>query len=121
MYDMNYTSKDDQKCSKICLDNFRKIITPINNLFRIILIVDRENMQKMDNTLLNRLEKMKITFDELLNEEQIILAKGIINEINLEYYIEDFQNSSIKYNLKDLLINCGKEEIEGLIYNFDMK
>ena len=118
MYYMNYKIKDNQKCTSICLDNFRKILTPINELFRIILLVDRDNMNKAETTLLNRFEKMKITFNELLNEEQLLLTKIIINEINLEYYIN---NPKVKYNLKNLLINCEKEEIEGLIYNFDIE
>ena len=102
------------------MDNFRKIITHINDLFKIIIIVDRENMNEIDISLLNRLEKMKITIEKLLDDEQIVKIKRIIDEINLEYYIENFQKSAFKYNLKDLLINCGKEEIEGFIYNLDI-
>ena len=121
MYYMNYKIKDEQKCTNIFLDNFRKILTPINELFRIIILVDRDNMDKIEKPLLNRFEKMKITFNELLNKEQILLTKGIIDEINLEYYIDNFKKSIIKYNLKDLLINCETEEIEGLIYNLDIE
>ena len=121
MYYMNYKVKDEQKYTSIFLDNFRKISSPINELFRIIVLVDRENMNKIETALLNRLEKMKISFNELLNKEQIILTTGIIEQINLEYYIDNFKKPIIKYNLKDLLINCEKEEIEGLIYNLDIE
>ena len=121
MFYMNYKIKDDQKCVSICLDNFRKILTPINELFRIIILVDRESMNKAEIAFLNRFEKMKITFNELLNEEQLLLTRGIINEINLEYYIDNFKKPKVKYNLKNLLINCEKEEIEGIIYNLDIE
>lgn len=121
MFYMNYKIKDDQKCVSICLDNFRKILTPINELFRIIILVDRECMNKTEIAFLNRFEKMKITFNELLNEEQLLITRGIINEINLEYYIDNFKKPKVKYNLKNLLINCEKEEIEGIIYNLDIE
>ena len=120
LYNMNYIKKKEQKYAEIYLDHFRKIITPINDLFRIIILVDRENMNEIDIALLNRLEKMKITFNQLLDEEQIVKTKRIIDEINLEYHIENIKKSVVKYNLKDLLINCGKEAIEGFFYNLDI-
>ena len=122
MYNMVYVKKDGQKCTKICLDNLRKILTPIHGSFRIILLVDREKLEKVEAALLSRFEKMYITFDKLLNEDQLLLTRRIIGKINLEDHIEHFQKSGVsQYKLKDLLINCGKEEIEGLIYNIDIK
>ena len=122
MYNMVYVKKDGQKCTKICLDNLRKILTPIHDSFRIILLVDREKLEKVEAALLSRFEKMYITFDKLLNEDQLLLTRRIIDKINLEYHIENFLKSNAsKYKLKDLLINCGEEEIEGLIYNIDIK
>ena len=120
LYNMNFITKKKIKYSDIYLDNFRKIKTQINDLFKIIILVDIEDMDKIDESLLNRLEKIKISFDKLLDNEQIIKAKRIIDGINIEYLIDNFQKSDFKYNLKDLLINCGKEEIEGFIYNLDI-
>ena len=120
LYSMNYTKKNEQKFSEIYLDSFSKIKIPVNNLFRIILLIDRENMNKIDITLLDRLEKMEVTFDKLLNDELLGKAKKIIEEINLEYHLDNLNKIEVKYNLKDLLINCGKEEIEGFIYDLDI-
>ena len=115
LYNMNYSIIDEQKYSRICLDNFNEQLTLVNELFRIIILVDRKFLDGVDMAFLNRLEKMKITFDKLLTEEQIILRKTIIEkEIKLKHYIEQ---KNINYILKDLLINSGNEEIEGLIYN----
>ena len=116
LYNMNYTIKDEQKYARICLDNFNEQLTLVNDLFRIIILVDRRYLDGVEMAFLNRLEKMKITFDKILNEEQMTLTRRIMEEIGLNEYIEIFQKS-IKYNLMDLLINCGKEEIEGLVYN----
>ena len=122
LYNMNYTIKDEQKYARICLDNFNEQLTLVNDSFRIIILVDRRYLKKEEMALLNRLEKMKITFDKLLNEEQMVLTKAIMDEIGLNEHIEMFQKP-VKYDLSDLLINCGKEENEGLVYNLyiDMK
>ena len=114
LYNMNYIIKDEQKYARICLDSFSEQLTPVNDLFRIIILVDRKFINGVDMAFLNRLEKMKITFDKLLDFDQKLLAQNLIEEINFKYYIEKYP---INYVLKDLLINCGKEEIEGLIYN----
>ena len=120
LYNMNYIIKDEQKFARICLDNFSEQLTPVNDAFRIIILVDRKFIDEVDIAFLNRLEKMKITFDQLLDNEQMILTRKIIIETNFKYHIEKYQRQ-INYSLKDLLINCGKEEIEGLIYNYSIK
>ena len=116
---MNYIIKDEQKYVRICLDNFDEQLTPINDLFRIIILVDRRFINNVEMAFLNRLEKMKITFDKLLDNDQSTLTKRIIKDINLKFYIKN--SIPVKYNLKDLLINCGKEEIGVLIYNIYMR
>lgn len=61
---------------------------------------------------------MKITFEKLIDEEQNILVTNIINEINLKNFIEKHK---INNELKDLLMNCGKEEMQGLIIFFSIE
>ena len=119
LYNMNYIIKDEQKFARICLDNFSEQLTPVNENFRIIILVDRKFIDEVDIAFLNRLEKMKITFDQLLDNDQIKLTNKIREEINFKYYIDRCQKQ-INYSLRDLLINCGTEEIEGLIYNYSI-
>ena len=60
---------------------------------------------------------MKLTFDILLDNKQKYIANRILEEINFKHNIEKYQyQNNINFSLKDLLINCGKEEIEGMIY-----
>jgi len=94
-------------------------LTQVNDNFRIIILVDKRFIRKVDSAFLNRLEKMKITFNALLDEDNKKFAENIIKEINLEN--DNIINSKTNYNLKNLLINCGKEEIEGMVYNFTYK
>ena len=116
LYKMNYIIKGEQKYTRISIDNFYNELTPINDLFRIIILVDKKFINYANIVYLSKLEKIKFTFDKLLYDEQRELAKRIIEEINLKYYIENFQKFSAKYNLIDLLVNCGKEDIECLGY-----
>ena len=113
LYNRNYIVKDEENCVRICLDSFSEQLTPVNDLFRIIILVDRKFINEIDFAFLNRLEKMKISFEKLLDDDQKNFAKNIINDIDFERHIE---SQKINYELKDLLINCGKEEIQGLIY-----
>ena len=119
LYNKNYIIKDKNKCARICLDSFNDQLTPVNDYFRIINLVDKKFIYEADIEFLNRLEKIKISFDKLLDKEQITLSNKIIDEINFKYYIEEYQDQ-INYSLEDLLINSGKDEIEGLIYNYSI-
>lgn len=59
---------------------------------------------------------MILSFDKLLENDLKILSNNLIGEMNLEKSISNYPN--INYELKDLLINCGEEEIQGLIYYY---
>ena len=111
---MNYIVKDGQKYSKIIFGNFNEQLIPVHDLFKIIILVDRKFMDESDFGFLSRFEKIKITLDQLLDNKTKILAKRVIEETNLNYYIEQ---RKINYELKDLLINYGEEEIGSMIYN----
>ena len=117
LYNMNYEIIDEQKYAKICLDNFREELIPVNDSFRIIILVDKIFVNSINISFLNRLEKMKIDFRDLLNPTQKEFHKKIINEIEL---IEEImkKQSKFNYDLNQLLINCGEEEIGGLIYYY---
>ena len=112
---MNYIIKDEQKYARICLDNFNEQLTPVNDSFRIIILVDREFLNKADIAFLHRFEKANITFNKLLDNENLIFTPRIMNEINFKYIINEYQKQ-VNYSLKDLLINCGEEQIQSLIY-----
>ena len=101
LYNMNYKIIDGQKYARICLDNFNEYLSPVNDSFRIIILVDKKFFNSVDKTFLNRLEKMKISFRDLLNPTQKELQKKIINEINLKTEIKKVQ-SKINYDLNQL-------------------
>ena len=119
LYNKNYIIKERQKYTRICSDNFNGHLTPVNDYFRIINLVETKFIYEADNELLDKLEKIKLSFDKLLDKEQLTLSNKIIDEINFKFYIGKYQDQ-INYSLENLLINSGKYEIEGLIYNYSI-
>ena len=95
LYNMNYKIIDDQRFVRICLDNFSMQLTPVNDTFKIIVLVGNEFVNKTDMAFLNRLEKMQISFQELLDNEQKELINNIQGEIRLKGAIKKEKK---KYN-----------------------
>ena len=116
LYNMNYIIKDEKKFARICLEVFNEQLALINDKFRIIILVDRRFVNQCGLAFLNRLEKMILSFDKLIDNELKIITNNLMEDIKLKSTIDNYKN--INYSLKDLLINCGTEEIQGLIYYF---
>jgi hypothetical protein len=115
-YNMNYKIIDEQKYARICLDNNSEQLTRVSESFRILILVDKKFVGSVDNAFLNRLEKIQIHFSDLLDDKEKLLVKEILEKIKLKEYIKE-EKSRFNYDLNNLIINCGKEEIGGLIYN----
>jgi hypothetical protein len=111
---MNYQKINNDNFVKICIDIFNERLTLINNKFRIIILVDKGHIYKTKLNLINKFEKINLSFEKLLDSKLKNISKNIIDNIGLKNKIE--RKSNINYSLKNLLINCEDEEIEGLIY-----
>ena len=120
LYNMNYKIIDEKKYVRICLDNFSEDLTPVNDAFRVIILVDKRFVNSVDMAFLNRLEKMQINFKDLLKQEQRNLIKTIMEKIQLKKEIKKRQ-TKINYDLNNLLINCSEQEIGGLVYYFSIE
>ena len=120
LYNMNYKIIDEKKYVRICLDNFSEDLTPVNDSFRVIVLVDKRFVNSCDMAFLNRLEKMQISFKDLLDDEQKKIIKKILENIRLKEEIKKRQ-PKIDYDLNNLLINCGEQEIGGLVYYFSIE
>ena len=116
LYNMNYEIINDEKYARICLDSFKELKTKVNDNFRIIIIVDKSYADVCDLAFLNRLEKINLSFDKLLDKELNLTSRQIIEVLDLKRNIDRI--SEINYSLKDLLINCRDQEIKALIYYY---
>ena len=119
-YNKNYVIKDEQKYARICTENFSEQLIPVNDFFRIILFVNRNFTKNASPVFLNIFEKIKITSNDLLDTYQMQLAAEMIDELNFISNINKYQ-SQINYSLRNLLINCKKENIAILINNFSIE
>ena len=115
LYNMNYKIIEDQKFVRICVDNFSEQLTPVNDTFKIIVLVGKEFVNETDMAFLNRLEKMQISYKELLDNEQKELINNIQDEIRLK---EVIKKKKYNYDLYNLLINCREKDLGGLVYYF---
>ena len=102
---MNYKIIDDKRYVRICLDNFSEDLTPVNDTFRVIILVDKRFVNSVDMTFLNRLDKIQINFRDLLDDGQKKIIKIIMQNIRLKDEIKKRQ-PNINYDLSNLLINC---------------
>ena len=116
LYNMNYIIKDEKKFVRVCLENFSEQLTLVDNNFRIIVFVDKKFVNQCELALLNRFEKIILSFDKLLDNNLKRISNNLIAKLKLKEAIRKYRNNN--YSLKDLLINCGEEEIQGLIYYY---
>ena len=100
------------------LNDFNKILMPINS--KIIIMEDENSINKIDKALLNRFEKIKIfSLVELLNKEQFMIYRKILEEINFDYISNQIKKKN--ENLNSIILNFKDKYIEGLIFNSYMK
>ena len=109
LYRKNYQIINEKKYIRIILDNINEKLFEVNPELRIVLLVDKNLMNNFDFPILNRLEKIKVSLDRLLDDKLLEICDDLFRILsgNLANYLS--------YSLKDLLINCQKEEIQELI------
>ena len=116
LYKKNYMIIDEKKFIRICYENDSEQLTLVNEKFRVIILDDREFVNKYDLAFLNKFEKIFLSFDKLLDNDLKIISRNFIDDIKLRTSIKKYK--SINYSLKDLLINCTDEDIQAMIYYF---
>ena len=117
LFDKNFTIINKKKYARITFDEKNEIFSSINDDFKCIILINEKSLEKVDYSFLNMFDKHIISLRYLLD-------KTFLNEIDIIYNIlQDFTKTNfqknkinIKYNIKNLLINCEKEELQGLVF-----
>ena len=101
-----------------------KSLSMVNDKFKVIVLVDKENIPNEDPPFINRFEKHIVSFNNILSNDLIDISKEIdlIFEDLKSYFLQinEYQNNlkeglySNQLNTNIKLIN--KEEIRGLVY-----
>jgi len=113
LFNKNFIIKDGKQYARICIGNYSEIHTPINKGFRVIVMVNKKYLNKIEPPFLNRFEKMIISFSQLIDQNKKNLAEIINSELDMKICENKYK---INYRLKNLLIGCHIEYIIGMIY-----
>ena len=114
-FNRNFIIKDDKKYARICQGNFTDQLTYIHDKFRIIIMIDKNFIDKQESPFLNRFEKAIVKFEGLK-----VSSKSLLQELKLKETIE-YINININYNIKNLLINFNEASIDRLYFYYSEK
>ena len=120
LYNRNFQIVNGKKFARITLDNFDEQLTEVDDGFRIIILMEKRFVNKCNLAFLNRMEKMILSFNELLTDNLKKISRKLILDLNIENSIKIYEKTN-NYSLQDLIINCGNEEIQGLIYHYSIE
>ena len=113
LFNQNFKKIGKSNYARIALGESNTQNYYVNDSFRCIVILDKDKINKQDPPFINRFEKHIITFEYLLNDNQIKMSKQIEKLFNNLF---EEGNQELKIDLKSQLINCGIEEICGIFY-----
>ena len=104
----------------------------VNDNFKVIVLVNKKQIEEQEPPFLNRFEKHIINYSNLLNEDLLKLSNEIysaLNEINLcidefiklESESHIFSKKNAKTKLEKFISFIKEEEIKGLVYIASIK
>ncbi len=113
LFNQNFRKVGYSNYARIALGDSNTQNYLVNDNFRCVVLLDKNEIDKQDPPFINRFEKHIITFEYLLNENQIKMSRQI-NQL-LNGLIEKGEQK-LKIDLKSQLLNCDLEEIQGIFY-----
>jgi hypothetical protein len=120
MYDLfnqNFTVMSDKNYSRLAVGSNTNTFAYVNKEFRCIVNVETSKLDEEEAPFLNRFEKHIMSFAYLMDEELIREAERIKTNIDKFFKWNKETFKAINYDLSKLMINCGKEEIQALVYH----
>jgi len=118
LFNQNFTVVGDKNYARIAIGSSNNTFSLVNDNFKCIVLVDQNQIDKEEAPFLNRFEKHIISFEYLLKEELKKASEDIYNMIQ-DLTKTNIQENEIKisYDINNLLVNCDREEIQGIIYS----
>ena len=120
MYDLfnqNFAVIGNKNYSRLAVGSSTNTFAYVDKDFRCIVNVDSKKLDQEEAPFLNRFEKHIMSFEYMMDEELIKLAEKIKNTVDGFFKCDVKAFKAINYDLKKLMINCDKEEIQALVYN----
>ena len=118
LFNQNFTVVGDKNYARIAIGSSNNTFSLVNDNFKCIVLVDQNQIDNEEAPFLNRFEKHIISFEYLLKEELKKASEDIYNMIQ-DLAKTNIQENEIKisYDINNLLVNCDREEIQGIIYS----
>ena len=113
LFNQNFKKIGNSNYARIALGDSNTQNYFVDENFRCIVLLDKNEIDEQDPPFINRFEKHIITFEYLLNDNQVKMSKQI-NQIFTS--LIEKNNKELKIDLKSQLLNCDLEEIQGLFY-----
>jgi hypothetical protein len=120
LFNQNFTIYANKNYARLAIGAKTNTFAYVDDNFRCIVNVDTSKLDQEEAPFLNRFEKHIMSFEYLLDEELIKEAEKIKRNID-GFFKLDEKFKGINYDLNKLMINCGKEEIQALVYDANKK
>ena len=119
LFNQNFTVVSDKNYARIAIGSSNNTFSLVNDEFKCIVLVDQNVIDFEEPPFLNRFEKHIISFEYLLTIEMNKAAEDIYTLIQdlVKIHLPEEDKFKISYDIKKLLVNCDKEEIQGIIYS----
>ncbi|OUM66041.1 hypothetical protein PIROE2DRAFT_6839 [Piromyces sp. E2] len=114
LFNQNFRKIGNENYARITFGDSNPQNIFVNNNFRCIILLDKNEIKDQDPPFINRFEKHIMNYDLLLSDVQKAKAKYIINIIDEIHKTN--KSDDLIINLSEELINCSEEEIKGLIF-----
>ena len=117
LFNQNFTVHGNKNYSRLALGSNTNTFAYVDKEFRCIVNVETSKLDKEEAPFLNRFEKHIMSFEYMMDNELIKEAENIKRNIDGIFNCNNKTFKAINYDLKKLMINCNKEEIQALVYN----
>ena len=120
LFNQNFTVISKKHYSRLAVGSNTNSFAYVHKDFRCIVNVETGKLDEEEAPFLNRFEKHIMSFEYMMNQELIRVAEKIKNNID-GFFKCNKKFKAINYDLTKLMINCGKEEIQALVYDANKK
>ena len=119
LFNQNFINVSKKNYARIAIGSSSNTLSLVDDNFKCIVLVDQNTIEKEEPPFLNRFEKHIISFEYLLPAAESKAVEEIYKMIQdlVKIDLPEEDKFEMSYDIKKLLVNCDKEEIQGIVYS----
>ena len=122
LFNQNFTVVSGKNYARIALGTSNNAMSLVHDNFRCIILVDDKAIDNQDSPFLNRFEKHILSFDTLINTNQVSKFKNFKEIFDPLFSVKEADKNKKMYDdIEKQKINCDDEEIKAIIYKVVLK